>query len=64
MSDDNFKKCSRCEYPVNFGIVLHNMPENCKERITFTYMKVGESMHAQCYIEHMVETIMKDKVYE
>ncbi len=51
--------CPGCNLPLNVRMVLHNVPENCKECITFPYMKIGESMHFECYLEKSIKEILK-----
>lgn len=53
------EKCPKCGIPLNVRIVLHNIPENCKEYITYPYMKIGESMHMDCYIHHVMDMYFK-----
>jgi hypothetical protein len=56
------ENCRRCGQPLNIGTVLHNRIENCKDRITFPYMDIGESMHLECYIEHVIDTHLKKRL--
>lgn len=49
------ENCPRCGIPLNVRMVLHNVPQNCKEHITYPYMKIGESMHMECYIHHVMD---------
>jgi len=53
------EKCPKCGHFLNIRTVFHNVPENCKEYITFPYMEIGQSMHMECYIEHVMETHLK-----
>ena len=54
--------CSICGIPLNKGCVVHNVPENCKEHITFPYMRIGDRLHIECYIQHVIEVILMEKV--
>ncbi len=56
--------CPRCGENLNLGMVFHNVPSNCKERNTYTYMDIGQSMHAECYIEHVIDCYLKKKDQE
>ncbi len=56
------ENCPRCGIPLNVRMVFHNQPENCKEYITFPYMDIGQSMHAECYIQHVINSILKEKM--
>ena len=55
-------ECKGCGISVKKGCTLHNTPSNCVEHISFPYMEIGESMHMECYIEHVIETILKKKI--
>jgi hypothetical protein len=45
------KKCPQCDIPLNVGAVFIN----CNERITFRFMEKGQSMHMECYIQHVMD---------
>ncbi len=51
------KICPRCGETLKEGIVFHNKDEIDKRG--FTHMKKGESMHGECYIEHVIDTYLK-----
>ena len=53
--------CPRCGMKLNLGMVFHNTPANCKERKTYIYMEIGQSMHAECYIEQVIDLYWKQK---
>lgn len=53
--------CPRCDMPLDQGVTFKNAKENYKERITFPYMKIGESMHMECYIHHVIDSYLKEK---
>ncbi len=54
--------CPICGVPLNVRVVFHNTPENCRERVTFPYMGIGESMHMECYIQHVIDTYIQSKL--
>jgi hypothetical protein len=54
--------CSKCNGPLNRAMSFHNTEENCENGLTFTYMKIGDAMHAECYIEHVIDTYIKIKL--
>lgn len=54
------ENCPKCGIPLNIRMVLHNHPENCKENVTFQYMEIGESMHFECYIRHVMDVYLKE----
>lgn len=56
------EKCPRCGISLNVRMVLHNTSENCKENITYPYMDIGESMHFECYMEHVMDTYLKNLI--
>lgn len=56
------KNCPKCGDRLNLGLVLHNSPKNCEERKTYTYMEIGQKMHAECYIEHVIDTYLMNKM--
>ena len=58
------KICPICGIPLNVRTVLHNMPENCEEYITYSFMEIGQSMHMECYIQHVIDTYLKKKLNE
>lgn len=55
-------KCKKCGAFLNLGCTVHNVPSNCKERITFPYMSIGESMHMECYIQHVIDVYLEFKM--
>lgn len=50
------EKCPGCGVLLNLGVVFINVPENCDIRLTYPYMKIGEAMHMECYIQHVIDT--------
>jgi len=56
--------CSKCNDLLNRSMSFHNTEKNCENGLTFTYMKIGEAMHAECYIEHVIDTYLKKRVEE
>lgn len=56
------EKCPRCGIPLNIRVVFHNTLKNCETHITYPYMKVGESMHMECYIEHVIDSYLELKM--
>ena len=54
------ENCPRCGTPLNVRVVVHNVPENCKEYITFPYMEIGQSMHFECYMHHVMDVYLKE----
>ena len=61
MYDNPDEKCPRCGINLNVRMVLHNVPVNCKEHITYPYMEIGESMHFECYLEKVVDVYLLKK---
>lgn len=57
-------KCPKCNILLNERTVLHNVPENCKKIITYPFMKIGESMHLECYIQHVIDSYLEKKIKE
>jgi hypothetical protein len=53
------ENCPKCGIKLNVRVVIHNKPENCKEHLTFPYMEIGQSMHLECYIEHVIDIYLK-----
>lgn len=53
--------CPKCGIFLNTGMVLHNIPENCKKHITYPFMKIGESMHFECYLQHVIDCYIKER---
>ncbi len=51
------ENCQRCGVPLNVGMVLLNS----KEPIIFPYMKMGEGMHIECYINHVMDIYWEKK---
>ena len=49
------RNCPKCGLSLSRGMSLHNIPENCEERISYPYMKIGESMHFECYIQKVID---------
>ena len=56
------ENCIRCNKNLRHGVAVNNIPENCKEQLTFPYMEIGEGMHLECYIQHVIEKCVKDKL--
>ena len=56
------KKCKVCGDCLKLGCTVNNIPENCEERITFPYMEIGESMHMECYIQHIIDCYLEKKM--
>lgn len=56
------ENCQKCGIPLNVGMVFQNVPENCKEYITFSFMEIGQSMHMECYIQHVIDTYIEKKM--
>jgi len=50
------KKCAKCHLILGQRCCLNNLAA-----LTFLYMKMNESMHIECYIEH-VNDIIKEKI--
>jgi hypothetical protein len=49
--------CAKCGFEQDGGIFLINENTPYKEgRLAFKYMKPGEAMHFECYIEHCIES--------
>lgn len=55
------EKCPKCGVLLNVRVVFHNVPRNCEEHITYPYMEIGQSMHMECYIEHVIDTYLEQK---
>ena len=56
------ENCLNCGMKLNLGVVFHNVPANCTERVTYPYMEIDQSMHLECYLEHVIDTILKKKM--
>ncbi len=56
------EKCPKCDVPLDLGMAVHNNLEDCRRCITFPYMKIGESMHLECYIERVIDEHFKHKI--
>jgi len=56
------ENCPKCGIPLNMGFTVHNVPKNCEKYITFPYMKIGESMHMECYIQHVMDKVMEKDI--
>lgn len=56
------ENCIRCSKTLSRGVALSNNPENSKEQLTFPYMESGEGMHLECYVQHVIEKCVKDKL--
>jgi hypothetical protein len=54
--------CVRCGEKLSYGITFHNIPANCEKRKTYTYMEIGRGMHAECYIEHVIDIYLSKRL--
>ncbi len=61
---EDIRKCSKCNGTLDRSMSFHNTEKNCENGLTFTYMKIGESMHAECYIEHVINTYLEIRLRE
>lgn len=48
--------CEKCGLSLDIGVSLINIPEHCKEHFLFKYMRLGEGMHFDCYIETLIDS--------
>jgi len=55
------ENCPRCGIPLNVRVVFHNVPKNCEEFITYPFMEIGQSMHMECYIHHVIDKYLEKK---
>ena len=66
LSNDNtrgfMENCPKCGVRLNERTAVHNIPSNCINKLTFPYMKLGESMHLECYIEQVIGAILQEKL--
>ena len=46
--------CPECGIELSSGVALRNIPRNNKKNLTYPYMKEGESMHLECYVNKVV----------
>jgi hypothetical protein len=55
------KICKRCNITLENAVIVQNLPENCKEYISWKYMEIGEGMHFDCYIETVIDKYLEKK---
>ena len=51
--------CKGCGLSLSKGLVYKNTPDNCKERITFPHMEIGESIHMECYLNKIIKELVQ-----
>ena len=54
--------CPSCGFPLDVGVTLHNYKKNYMDRLTFPYMEIGQSMHLECYLQFVIDTIIEKKM--
>lgn len=59
MQYDEIKEaCINCGYPLENRVSFQN---NKTEPKIFTYMELGQKMHLECYIEHIIDTYLDSR---
>lgn len=53
--------CAKCGGDLRIGCSVHNLYPGYR---AYKYMDDGQSMHFDCYIDHSVEEILKQKFRE
>ncbi len=56
--------CQKCKTSLSEGCAVRNIPERCLNFRTFPYLKIGETMHLECYIEHVIDSYFNTKILE
>lgn len=58
---ENVEKCGGCGRTLCCGIRLHRLKDEL-ENVNFPYLKLGESMHLECYINRVIEEKLNEKL--